>query len=466
MIAHLNGAPATAARTLLLALFVLLLAACGAAEGEGEAVSAPVEEPAIAEDDDVDADIVAGAEELDVGEEVADEEPLVEEEADVVEEETPASDAAAADEDARFTPSGKRILTEDTRSRGLKRLTDSWNTNWHLHTIDYDELLAGGPPRDGIPSIDDPQFIPIVEALEWLAPNEPVIALEIDGDARAYPLQIMTWHEIVNDTVGDVPVVVTFCPLCNSALTFDRRIEGEVYEFGTSGLLRHSDLVMYDRTTESLWQQFTGEAIVGTLVGEQLDFIASSIVSFEDFREAFPDGVVLSRDTGFSRSYGENPYVGYDRADQNPFLFRGPLDERLPAMARVVTVSTEEGDAAYPYSVLEEALVVHDQIGDQALVVFWSAGTSSALDARVIAEGADVGATGVFAPFVDGEQLTFSVEDGTVVDDQTGSVWNILGQATEGPLAGEQLAAIPHGDHFWFSWAAFRPETKIFQPDA
>ena len=182
------------------------------------------------------------------------------------------------------------ILTEDDRSSRLQSATRGWNTNWNKHTIDYDELLSGGPPRDGIPSIDEPEFVSPDEAEEWLADNEPVIALEIDGDARAYPLQILTWHEIVNDTVGGVPVAVTFCPLCNSAITFDRRLDGEIYEFGTSGLLRNSDLVMYDRTTESLWQQFTGEAIVGDLVGRAAGVPALVPRQLCRLSAAFPEG--------------------------------------------------------------------------------------------------------------------------------------------------------------------------------
>ena len=202
------------------------------------------------------------------------------------------------------------ILTEDDRSVRLRAATGDWKTNWNRHTIQYDELLFGGPPRDGIPSIDAPKFISPAEAEAWLADNEPVIALEIDGDARAYPLQILIWHEIVNDVVGDVPVIVTFCPLCNATIVFDRRLDGTIYEFGASGLLRNSDLVMYDRTTESLWQQFTGEGIVGDLAGAQLTFLPSSIVSFADFRAAYPGGVVLSRETGYGRTYGSNPYPG------------------------------------------------------------------------------------------------------------------------------------------------------------
>ncbi len=149
--------------------------------------------------------------------------------------------------------SEKTILTEDNRSGQLRSLTKSWNTNWNRRSIEYSELLHGGPPRDGIPSIDDPQFESAQESSGWLKINEPVIFIELNGDARSYPIQILIWHEIVNDVVGGVPVLVTFCPLCNAAIVFDRRINGDVYEFGTSGLLRNSDLVMYDRKTESLW---------------------------------------------------------------------------------------------------------------------------------------------------------------------------------------------------------------------
>lgn len=401
----------------------------------------------------------------------------------------PTATAAVAEETLEATPSAaeeepksaaeesgadENTLVEDDRPSRLRAATEGWNTNWSRHSIEYDELLSGGPPRDGIPSIDEPKFVSPEEAGVWLEDNEPVIALEIAGDVRAYPLQILTWHEIVNDTVGDVPVAVTFCPLCNSAITFDRRLKGEVYEFGTSGLLRNSDLVMYDRTTESLWQQLTGEAIVGDLTGEQLAFLPSSIVSFADFRTAFPDGLVLSKDTGYRRSYGSNPYVRYDSIGQSPFLFDGEEDPRLPAMERVVTVAltetsdlqadSEEGlDVAYPLSVLAALGVINDTQGGQDLVVFHVPGTSSALGASVIAEGADVGATGVFDPNLNGQKLTFRPEGDAIVDEETGSTWNVLGQAIDGPLAGESLIPIVHGDHFWFAWAAFKPDTIIYR---
>ena len=362
--------------------------------------------------------------------------------------------------------------SRDDRSSRLRQITDGWNTDFSKHSVPYDEILSGGPPRDGIRSIDRPKFVSNDEAAEWLADNEPVIALELNEDARAYPLQIITWHEIVNDTVGGVPAVITFCPLCNSALAFDRRVGNDVLEFGVSGLLRNSDLIMYDRTTETLWQQFTGDAIVGVLTGHRLAFLPTSIVSFADFRASYPGGQVLSQDTGLRANYGSNPYAGYDTYDHvlsaggSLALFQGETDGRLEPAARVVTVSLDEQsiDIAYPYPVLQEMGVINDTRSGQDLVVFFTPGTASALGARVIAEAADVGATGVFDPNLDGQKLTFLNENGQIVDEQTGSVWNILGQVVEGPLAGKSLAPIVHGDHFWFSWAAFKPDTVIY-PD-
>ena len=356
------------------------------------------------------------------------------------------------------------IRTEGNLPARLRAITSDWKTNWNRHTIDYEELLSGGPPRDGIPSIEQPLFVDPSTAGEWLADNEPVIALEIGGEARAYPLQILTWHEIVNDTLAGIPVVVTFCPLCNSALVFDRRLNGEILEFGTSGLLRNSDLVMYDRSTESLWQQFTGEGIVGDLAGEQLEFFSSSIVSFADFRAAFAEGVVLSRDTGFSRPYGTNPYAGYDSIENTPFLFDGELDGRLLPMARVVTLDLNGHYVAYPLQILSEVGVINDRQAERDLAVFHVDGTSSALGASTIADAEDVGATGVFDRNLAGQLLTFQRQGPVIVDDQTGSTWNILGHARSGELAGQRLTPIVHADHFWFSWAAFRPDTLIYAP--
>ena len=354
-------------------------------------------------------------------------------------------------------PDYKRALA------GARFATFGWKTDFSRHTVPYGDIISGGPPRDGIPPIDSPSFVSPESAEGWLGDQEPVIALELNGDSRAYPLQILTWHEIVNDEVGGVPVAVTFCPLCNSALVFDRRLDGVVYDFGTSGNLRNSDLIMWDRQTESWWQQLTGEGIVGELAGRMLTFLPAPLISFEDFKAASPDGKVRSRDTGYSNPYGTNPYAGYDRIDNPPFLYQGPLDGQLLPKERVATVTVGGVDAAFPFSVLEEEKAVNYNINGQDLVVFFKLGTKSALDQRSIKRSKDVGSTGLFDAHVDGRKLTFRAEDDRFVDNETGSVWTILGQAVEGPLAGEKLTPIAHGNHFWFAWGVFKPDTLIYQ---
>jgi len=194
--------------------------------------------------------------------------------------------------------------------------------------IELSELMSGGPGKDGIPAIASPRFVSPEEAGRWLKFQEPVISLVVGGAARAYPLQILLWHEIVNDRIGGVPVAVTFCPLCYSAVAFDRRIEGSEYSFGVSGMLRNSDMIMYDRETESLWQQLFGEAIVGDLTGARLMPLPAQIISFRQFSAAYPNGRVLSRDTGYDRPYGRNPYVGYDDINQ-PSIGPGELSLQI-----------------------------------------------------------------------------------------------------------------------------------------
>ena len=347
--------------------------------------------------------------------------------------------------------------------RAARISTSGWKTDFTKRSVEFSEISSGGPPRDGIPPLDQPVFTTFDDADDWLDSKEPVIALEIDGDARAYPLQIMTWHEIVNDQVGGVPVSVTFCPLCNSAITFDRRLDGVVHDFGTSGNLRNSDLIMWDRQTETWWQQLTGEGIVGELTGKRLTFLPSAVISWEDFKATYPDGQVLSRETGFSRSYGQNPYVGYDRADSPPFLFDGDLDGRLLPKERVAAVNIGEVDAAFPFTTLSEERVVNYTVAGQDLVVFFKPGTRSALDQLLIGDSREVGATGIFDAELDGQKLTFRAEGDKFVDNETGSTWSLLGQAIEGPSAGQQLTPIVHANHLWFAWAAFKPDTLIYQ---
>ncbi len=244
------------------------------------------------------------------------------------------------------------------------------------------EILSGGPPRDGIPALDDPDF-QAVSAERRLKDREPVIAVEIDGAApRAYPLRYLTWHEIVNDVIAGVPVAVTFCPLCNSALTFDRRVGGRVLSFGVSGKLRHSDMVMYDRETQSWWQQAQGTGIVGEMTGRRLTLLATWMESWAEFKARNPDGVVMAQ-PDWPRRYGRNPYVGYDTSAR-PFLYSGdPPPHGIPALMRVVRIR----DRAWPMARLRQA----GELREGGVVISWAPGLASALDSERIARGRDVG---------------------------------------------------------------------------
>jgi hypothetical protein len=360
---------------------------------------------------------------------------------------------------------GDQVDDGGTPPRG----SSDWRTNWDNRIIDLDELTSGGPSRDGIPPIDEPKLESVDQASEWLVDREPVVLFQFGDEVRAYPLRILTWHEIVNDEVGGVPVAITFCPLCNSAVAFDRRLDGDVLRLGTSGLLRKSDLVMWDDKTESLWQQIDGLALVGDLAGRRLEFLPAAVVPWGEFREQFPDGLVLSRETGFSvqeAAYGQNPYEGYDsRSAPIGSFFDGDPDPRLPAMERVVAVTVGETDKAYPFSLLAEERVVHDSLEGQDLVVFWGASdTASALSSGIVALGTAVGAATVWETTVDGQQLTFRADgDSRFVDQETNTVWSLLGQAIDGPLDGKHLEPVVHGTHFWFAWAAFRPDTLLHE---
>jgi hypothetical protein len=344
------------------------------------------------------------------------------------------------------------------------RAEAEFKTDFSKHSVPYGEILSGGPPKDGIPAIDEPNFISVNEANQWLNDREPVVFVQVGDDARAYPIQILIWHEIVNDAVGDEPLMISFCPLCNTAIAFERTFNGQILDFGTTGRLRYSNLIMYDRQTETWWQQATGDAIAGELTGAQLEFYPASMISWGDFKSLYPDGKVLSHETGYSRNYGNNPYFGYDNINQTPFLFNGMTPDQLPPMARVLTVELNSEAVAYPYEVLRERKVINDTVGGEDIVVFWAEGTASALDTREIPDGREVGAAVAYSRLLDRRTLTFSFAGEIILDELTGSEWNILGQAAAGEMTGKQLTPVVSINHFWFSWAAFKPETRVYQP--
>ncbi len=385
---------------------------------------------------------------------------------------TPTTSAAAAatntdtPTETATTPSEAQPTTapdpDEPLPFGVER---EFSTDFSRSSIPFNEILSGGPPKDGIPALDDPQFVSVSAADEWLEDVEPVTIFQEGDDVRIYPFQILIWHEIVNDVVNGRPVAVTFCPLCNTAIVFDATVDGQQLDFGTTGRLRFSNLLMYDRQTETWWQQASGDAVIGELLGTQLTFLPATIISWADARDTYPDAQVLSQETGFGRDYGRNPYAGYDNVNSSPFLYDGPLTpDQLPPMARITTVELNDEAVAYPNDVLKEAGVANDTVGGVDVVVFWQPGVASALDSGSIADGQDVGASTVFERMLNGQTLTFITDGQTITDEQTGSAWNILGQATAGELAGQQLTPVVKVDHFWFSWAAFRPDTRIYQP--
>lgn len=362
--------------------------------------------------------------------------------------------------------------TPEVLDSTLQVSTAEWQTDFTKHSVPLSEFRSGGPPRDGIPPIDNPAYVSLTDADQWLEPQEPVIAVEHRGEAgtqaRAYPLQIMVWHEIVNDELAGDPILATFCPLCNTAIAFDRRLSGDarVYDFGTTGNLRFSDLVMWDRQTESWWQQITGEAIVGELTGSVLDRIPAQIIGWEAFKEAYPSGDVLSKETGFNRSYGRNPYAGYDDVNSSPFLFDGDQDGRLAPMKRVVGIVLDDSAYAYPLPEPPNAQAIHRRAGERDIVLFMTPGSLSALDAADIAESRDVGQVGVFDRNIDGLTLTFRSEsDGSFTDEDTGTTWNVVGTGTAGTLEGRSLQSLAHTVAFWFAWAAAYPDTQLWSGD-
>ena len=334
-------------------------------------------------------------------------------------------------------------------------------TDFSRRSVDLAEIESGGPPKDGIPSIDRPRFVGARAARAWLKAKEPVIVLRVGREARAYPIQILMFHEIVNDTIAGVPVAVTFCPLCNASLVFERRVDGRVLDFGTTGRLRFSDLVMYDRQTESWWQQFTGRGIVGHYAGSELRRLPSEIVAFEDFSAAHPAGLVLSRETGHARPYGRNPYAGYDRIDQSPFLFSSAVDKRLPPMERVLSVTAGGKHRLYPLTLLEKHPVSNRELGGLPYVVFAKGGMASPLDRPNIEEGRAIPAATAFDRRLLGRKLEFTLRNGRFHDTGTDSEWNLLGEAVAGPLKGQRLSPVESGVHFAFAWLAFNPDSEI-----
>ena len=316
--------------------------------------------------------------------------------------------------------------------------------------VPLDQIVNGGPPPDGIPSIDNPIFISVQEAEEFLEDSDLVVGLNINGDIRAYPLQILVWHEIVNDVVGKSPVAVTYCPLCFTNQVFNRTLnDGQILEFGTSGKLYNSNLVMYDRTTKSLWSQAMSQAIVGKLVGVKLDRIPFDVSQWKDWKQLYPDSKVLSRDTGSSRPYGVDPYGEYYSSKDVLFPI-AKHDDRLELKEIVIGFENEGQYKAYKLLDVEKERVINDQVNGKPISLF----SLNPFMARA------------YSPIMVEEQTAlqfeYNAKNNTLVDKQSKSQWNFDGKAIDGQMKGKQLMRLPFDQGFWFEWIAFHPTTDLY----
>ncbi len=276
--------------------------------------------------------------------------------------------------------------------------------------IPQNEILRGGPPRDGIPAIHNPQFRPATKT-SFLHPEDRVLAINLEGEARAYPIRILNWHEIVNDRIGDVAFAITFCPLCGTGVAFSSLVEGRHLRFGVSGLLYNSDVLLYDFETESLWSQIMGKAVTGKMKGKQLTRLPLLHTTWKKWLERQPKSLVLTEDTGFFRDYKRNPYKGYEASDRLYFQVTHKSPRWLHPKEVVVGVNHESFYKAYPLSELEKfgKTSFEDELGDMTFTVHWDADSETVI----------------------------------IVDNKGKDIPVIQG--------------------FWFAWYAFHPETVVFR---
>ena len=325
--------------------------------------------------------------------------------------------------------------------------------------VPRDRIVYGGAPPDGIPPVDSPTFATVAEV--ELDDDEAVVVVTVGTETKLYPVRVLIRHEIVNDVVDGEPVAVTYCPLCNSAVTMLRTVDDVVLDFGTSGTLYRSALVMYDRQTESLWTHFDGLSVVGDLVGTRLELVSTSVASWADAREAHGDALVLTGDSEWNLVYGENPYQDTDQRLSPPRAFvPDPVDERLAEMARTVGVTVGGESVAIERALLAEQRVLGVEVGGRELVALWAPGQVSAIQAETVAGGDEIGSVAVVDPVLDGRRLELE-PDGDDFVDQDGTTWSILGVATDGPSEGSSLEIVPSIDTFWFAWSGYHPDTAV-----
>jgi len=346
---------------------------------------------------------------------------------------------------------GEVIVSEE-----IKTLPDG--TKYIVHP---NQLLSGGPPKGGIgfdrgiPALDNPKFTSAEEST-WLRENDLIFGVFLDGIAKAYPKPILVWHEIANDEINGKPVIITYCPLCGTGIAFERIINSEVYRFGTSGKLYNSNLVMYDDKTDSYWNQVGGKAIVGPLTGTKLKQIPIDTMLWKDWKELHPDTLVMSKDTGMSRPYGNDPYGGYYSSKEVGFGAKF-TDTRLHPKTMVSGVVIGNVGKAYPVLEVEKSSnLVNDEIGGINLLVVRNPKIETSLN------GFEINPLKIFDRKIGNIVLEFELRDDRLFDKQTDSEWNFNGEAIAGSYKGEKLNELIGTSAMWFSWLSFNSNTELF----
>jgi len=316
-------------------------------------------------------------------------------------------------------------------------------TNGVKHLVKLDKI-KNTLPKDAIPSIDNPKFVTVSE-VDFVSDENLIVGVHYKNESKAYPLSILTWHEIVNDEIGGLPIAVTYCPLCFTNQVFERTINGQVNELGVAGKLYNSNLVMYDRLTDSLWSQAIGLAIKGELTGTQLKRVPFDVMRWSDWKALYPDTLVLTLDTGHARPYSSNPYSDYFK-DPRVLFPLDNKDERIPLKEIVLGFEFNDFSKAYRLVDVESKKIINDKVGNKEILIVSTVPFMGRAFERIVGE----------------QSLEFEWSENVIKDKQTNSFWDLEGRAFSGPLKGKQLNRIAYDPGFWFEWAAFHPETEIY----
>ncbi|MFM9946208.1 MAG: DUF3179 domain-containing protein [Bacteroidia bacterium] len=345
----------------------------------------------------------------------------------------------------------------------------NWVTDTTNHTVDLADLTMT-VAKDAMLTLDYPTFINRHDKKFNYYEHEPVIAVSYNGVTKAYPLSLLTMYELSNDTVGGENVMVTYCPMCNAAMVFNRKIKRDgqesILNFGISGLLMHNDMIMYDKQTNTWWEQLMGEAIVGELAGTELKMMRALLISVKDYFDRYPEGKILTPlNVSLTNKKSHRPFYHLNHDNKTldtTYYLPEKVDPRLPPLERVLDIHVEEHTMIYPFSKISEKEVINEVFDNMHFVIFYHGEMVSVLDEDKLSKSRHVGSATAFRSTLDGVNYKFKKKGSYFEDEQTGSTWDITGFCREGVLKGKQLMILPHSNHFAFAYLAFFPDAEIY----